>query len=114
MHMTINRFCFVAISLLGAGCSESRKTPGCGDDATLGLVDQIVQQEIQSLMIEGFAINYVRGIGYDETVDAHSCAASVRFNGGNDTGEYATDITFDVHTDATDPSSFVVQVYGWM
>lgn len=117
---------FVCSTLAGCGTS----TPGCGDEETLNLVKEVVQRELgigrgQRVFayggeVKGFTLEYVTTTAHDKELDTYTCSASLEVTTVGYTVEDSTPfdkkrsvpITFDVRLSATDPTQFVVQVYG--
>ncbi len=98
-----------------AGCGTS--TPGCGDEETLNLVKEIASRELSApgrlmrgrkieVSASEIELSYVSIVAHDKELDIYSCSASL------DWKELSLPIQFDVRPSATDPTQFVVQVYG--
>ena len=70
--------------------------------------------------MKSFTLEYVTTTAHDQELDAYTCSANLEMTQFGFTVEDSTPfdkkvsapITFDVRTSATDPTQFVVQVYG--
>ena len=104
---------FVCLAI--SGCGVTNPTPGCGAEETLNLVREIVQREAAAKgvggLFENSTLELVTTTAYDKEMDAYTCSANVEVT--PTTGEKVTvPVTFDVRMSATDPTEFVVRVFG--
>ena len=104
---------FVCLAL--AGCRVTNSTPGCGDEETLNLVTEIIQREAAAKgvggLFENFTLELVITTAHDKELDAYSCSANLVMYKPTEE-KVSMPFTFDVRPLATDPTQFVVQVFG--
>ena len=104
---------FVCLAL--AGCGVTNSTPGCGAEEALDLVKEIIQREAaaKSLggLFENVTLEYVSTTAYDKELDAYSCSANLVMYKPTEE-KVSMPFTFNVRPLATDPTQFVVQVFG--
>ena len=115
---------FVCLAIAGCGDTNQRSfnqmlrvpMPGCGDEKTLNLVKEIIQREAAAKdvgeLFENFTLEYVTTTAHDKELDSYSCSAHLVMFDKSTEEKVTLPITFDVNPLATDPTQFVVQVFG--
>ena len=63
-------------------------------------------------LVKEFTLEYVTTTAHDKELDAYTCSANLVMTSKTNNKKTSSPMTFDVRKSASDPTQFVVQVYG--
>ena len=99
-----------------AGCADLQSTPGCGDEITLDLVKSVIKDDLDRSWrgVQSLKIDSVITTEYERDVDAYTCVANLEINykviEESESRSESKPIMFSVHSDAIDPSQFLIRI----